>query len=133
MLRFRGRTRLTQRQLAVRLGVTARSIQAWEAGESYPSTASLQALISVYLDEGVFSAGSEAAAAASLWTSALEHSSRLRPPFEHAWFDDLLASKREACREEGVMRPQAPHAFEDARLGCSARRRRRHAAPHIAA
>jgi transcriptional regulator with XRE-family HTH domain len=107
MLRFRGRTRLTQRQLAARLGVNARSIQAWEPGASYPSTASLQALIGTYLDEGAFTVGDKADEAESLWTSALEHSTRLRPPFERAWFDDLLAGKRGASHAwaEGIGSP----------------------------
>jgi DNA-binding transcriptional regulator YiaG len=32
VLRYRGRTGLTQRQLAERLGVHTRSVQAWESG-----------------------------------------------------------------------------------------------------
>ena len=35
LLRHRGRTRLTQRQLATRAGVSRRSVQDWEAGLNY--------------------------------------------------------------------------------------------------
>ena len=39
MLGLRGRTQLTQQQLAARLGVSTRTIQYWETGVSYPAGA----------------------------------------------------------------------------------------------
>jgi len=36
LLRHRGRTGLTQRELAARVGVSKRTLQDWEAGVSYP-------------------------------------------------------------------------------------------------
>jgi DNA-binding transcriptional regulator YiaG len=36
VLQLRGRTKLTQRELARRLGVHVHSVQGWEAGASYP-------------------------------------------------------------------------------------------------
>ena len=42
VLRYRGRTGLTQREVAQPLGAHVRSIQVWESGVSYPSSASLR-------------------------------------------------------------------------------------------
>src|SRR6202521_5905561 len=45
LLRYRGRSGLTQRELAARVGVSMRTVENWEAGVNYPSAQSLQALI----------------------------------------------------------------------------------------
>src|SRR5687767_3598874 len=66
VLRYRGRTGLTQRQLAEQLGVHTRSIQAWESGLSFPSAESLQALIAAYVATGAFGGGRELAEAEEL-------------------------------------------------------------------
>src|SRR5260370_8740994 len=71
ILRFRGRTALTQRQLAERSGASTRSVQAWEAGISYPGTDNLQALIACFLEGGGFAQGRQRAAAEPLWFSSL--------------------------------------------------------------
>jgi transcriptional regulator with XRE-family HTH domain len=49
LLRHRGRTGLTQRDLAARAGVSRRSIQDWEAALNYPEAQHLQALILAFL------------------------------------------------------------------------------------
>src|SRR5262249_29801248 len=67
MLLFRGRTALTQRQLATRIGVSPRSIQTWETGVSYPAAASLQLLIAAFVDAHGFLPGHEATEAELLW------------------------------------------------------------------
>ena len=67
---YRGRTRLTQRQVAGRLNVNERSIQAWEAGVSYPSAESLRELIALYLANGGFAAGRELSEATAVWAAA---------------------------------------------------------------
>src|SRR5690242_4708846 len=90
LLRLHGRTGLTQRGLARRMGVHMRSIQAWEAGVSYPGAASFQALIAALLAAGGFTAGHEAAEAAALWQAALDEAPRMRTPFDPAWFATLL-------------------------------------------
>ena len=41
ILLLRGRTGLTQREVATLLGVSRQAIQKWEAGEGYPSAARL--------------------------------------------------------------------------------------------
>lgn len=51
LLRYRGRTRLTQRQLADRMKVSLRALQRWETGVMYPGTERLQALLVSLLEE----------------------------------------------------------------------------------
>ena len=41
ILRLRGRTALTQRELAARVGVNVNAVQAWEAGDYYLGIARL--------------------------------------------------------------------------------------------
>src|SRR5437588_7772881 len=60
LLRYRGRTGLTQRDLAARLATNRRSIQDWESGAYYPSAGRLQALIHVLLESGGLTVGCEA-------------------------------------------------------------------------
>jgi WD40 repeat protein/transcriptional regulator with XRE-family HTH domain len=91
VLQLRGRIGLTQRELAARLDVHAHSVQAWEAGTSYPGATSLRALIAVALRAGGFTSGSELAEATALWSAAMRESSRLRTPFDRVWFDGLLS------------------------------------------
>src|SRR5262245_13502571 len=92
VLRHRGRTGLTQRELAARLGVHVRSIQAWEGGVSYPDAAHLQALLAVYLRASGLTAGQEVAQAREVWAAAVQEAPRLRTPFDHDWFAALLAA-----------------------------------------
>jgi DNA-binding transcriptional regulator YiaG len=49
LLRYRGRSGLTQRQLADRLGIHRRSVQEWEVGAAYPNAEQLAALIDQHL------------------------------------------------------------------------------------
>ena len=55
-LALRQRAGLTQRELAALLGVSARSVQAWEAGLSYPGAERLKQLIAFYLGRGALAA-----------------------------------------------------------------------------
>src|ERR1700730_14706048 len=90
VLRSRGRTGLTQREFAARLGVHVRSVQAWEAGVSYPGSESLKTLIVGYLPAGGLEAGRAASPAELLWTVALRESSRVLPGFDRDWFAGQL-------------------------------------------
>src|SRR3954462_15129128 len=54
VLRLRGRTGLTQRELAMRSGVHVSSIQGWESGDNHPGVASLKSLIAAGLPAGSF-------------------------------------------------------------------------------
>src|SRR5271165_6227439 len=89
VLLLRGRAGLTQRALAVHLGISEQAIQKWEAGEGYPSPARLQALIALYLERGVFTAGREAAEAMALWETLRREAAHRTPPFDAAWFARL--------------------------------------------
>jgi WD40 repeat protein/transcriptional regulator with XRE-family HTH domain len=100
VLRLRGRTGLTQRELAARAGVNVNSIHGWEAGANFPSSASLKALIAVGLQAGGFTAGHEAEEARELWAAALRNAPRLRMPFDGAWFEQIAAGRREPVRDD---------------------------------
>jgi WD40 repeat protein/transcriptional regulator with XRE-family HTH domain len=93
VLRHRGRTGLTQRDLAARAGVHHRSVQDWEAGLSYPSAERLRALIRVLLEAGGLTVGREAAEARELWAAALHEAPRMHTPFDQEWFGRLLAAR----------------------------------------
>jgi WD40 repeat protein/transcriptional regulator with XRE-family HTH domain len=94
VLQVRGRTGLTQRELAARIGVSVGSIQGWEAGLTYPSAASLQALIATGLQAGGFAVGREHEEARALWAAALRDAPRLRTPFDGAWFEQITDGRR---------------------------------------
>jgi transcriptional regulator with XRE-family HTH domain len=90
MLTRRGRTRLTQQQLAERLGVSTRTVQYWETGVSYPAGANLRHLIEIYLDQGAFTRGAEGSEARAVWDSAAFETPRLAAPFDAIRFEPLL-------------------------------------------
>src|SRR5262249_14133439 len=87
LLRHRGRTGLTQRELAARAGVSERSVQDWEAGVKFPTAESLQALIGALLEAGGLTDGREPFEARELWTAAEREAPRMRTPFDQKWFD----------------------------------------------
>jgi WD40 repeat protein/transcriptional regulator with XRE-family HTH domain len=93
LLRHRGRTGLTQRQLATRIGVNMRSVQGWETGVMYPTATRLQALIAALLETGGLSAGRETDEAEALWAAVEREAPRTHPPFEQRWFEALLAAR----------------------------------------
>jgi transcriptional regulator with XRE-family HTH domain len=66
ILLLRGRSGLTQREVAALLGISRQALQKWEAAEGYPGPAHLEALIALYLARGVFTAGREAEEARAL-------------------------------------------------------------------
>ena len=93
LLRHRGRTGLTQRQLAERMGAHMRSVQEWETGGSYPSVERLQALIAALLESGGLQAGSETAEAEALWAAVLREAPRMQTPLDRAWLAALLTRR----------------------------------------
>jgi transcriptional regulator with XRE-family HTH domain len=93
LLLSRGRTGLTQRQLADRVGVSARSVQDWEAGVSHPGAERLQHLVAALLEAGGLSAGCEAEEARAIWAAAERASPRQRAPFDPVWFARLLGDR----------------------------------------
>src|SRR5262245_11861102 len=104
LLRYRGRTHLTQSQLASRTGVHARSVQSWEAGVSYPTADRLEALIPALLQTGAFTPGRETAEAEALWRAALHEAPRMSVPFDWQWFVTLLAGPSPRTLEAEPMR-----------------------------
>ena len=93
LLRHRGRTGLTQRELAHQTGANRRTVQDWEAGVNYPSADLLKALIRVVLEAGGLTAGRESAEARQLWAAVLREASRMHTPFDELWLAELLARR----------------------------------------
>src|SRR5947208_7737004 len=93
LLRHRGRTGLTQRELAVRVGVSRGSVQDWEAGLNYPDARHLQALIGVFLQASGLTVRGEATEAKALWAVALRQAPRMQAPFDAVWWAGLIARR----------------------------------------
>ena len=93
LLRHRGRTGLTQRALAERVGVSVRSLQMWEAGVNYPGVQLLQSLIAALYDAGGLTAGRETAEVEQLWAAALRDGPRMHAPFDSTWFAELRSKR----------------------------------------
>ncbi len=116
VLRHRGRTGLTQRQLAARMGVSRGAVQDWEAGVSYPDAHHLQALIVAFVEADGLMSGYESAEAEAMWTAVLREAPRMQTPFDAAWW-------------AAVMTRQAGSAVGDAKPGQAAAVARRWAVP----
>ena len=108
VLRFRGRTALTQGQVAARAHASLRSIQAWEAGISYPGTENLQALISCFLEAGGFARGREAAEAKAAEAEIAEPAPTSAVTAEW-WF----GSNAPATRPEPAAAPEPAPAYAE--------------------
>ena len=110
LLRHRGRTGLSQRELAERLGTTRRSIQDWESGAYYPSAERLQVLIRVMLESGGLTVGHEAVEVHELWAAVLREAPRMHTPLDNVWLETLLAERApqqtsQASRDAMPLRP----------------------------
>ena len=116
LLRHRGRTRLTQRELAERAGVSLRSVQDWEAGVKYPRAERLQELIQALLEAGGLSSGREMSEAPELWAAVQREAPRMRTQFDQPWFAELLAA-RSARNTEGWPTRLAGVRVSDPRSG----------------
>ncbi len=103
ILRHRGRTGLTQRELAARVGVSRGAVQDWESGLNYPDAQHLQALIAVFLQAGGLAAGREEDEAEMLWAAALRESPRMQTPFDSAWWAGLMARRPGFAAHGGEM------------------------------
>src|ERR687885_1341179 len=93
VLRHRGRTGLTQRELAVRMGTGRRTVQDWEAGVNYPSAERLQALIQALFEAGGLTVGREIVEARELWAAVLREAPRMHTPLDEVWLAGLLAER----------------------------------------
>jgi WD40 repeat protein/transcriptional regulator with XRE-family HTH domain len=110
ILQLRGRTGLTQRELAARVGVNVSSIQGWEAGTNYPGVASLKALVAAGMQAGGFTSGREADEVRALWAAALRDAPRFRAPFDAAWFEHAVLGQRQPGRRAAGSPGAAPAA-----------------------
>src|SRR5438105_7818229 len=102
LLRHRGRTGLTQRQLAARVGVSRGSVQDWEAGLNYPHAQHLQGLIAAFLDAGGMTVADEATEAAALWDAALRQAPRMQTLFDAVWWAELLGRRAASAQHEAA-------------------------------
>src|SRR5712691_8213285 len=93
LLRYRGRTGLTQRELAARVGVSTRTVENWEAGVNYPSALPLQALILVLLESGGLTVAREGVEAHELWAAAPRQAPRMHTPLDEVWLAAVLAER----------------------------------------
>src|SRR4051794_7139730 len=100
ILQLRGRTGLTQRELATRVGVNVSSIQGWETGDNFPGVASLKALIVAGLQGGGFTVGRERDEAQARWAAPLRDAPRFRTPFDSAWFEHTAVGGRTPVQED---------------------------------
>src|SRR5258708_31114185 len=80
LLRHRGRTGLTQLELAGRVGAGRRTVQDWEAGINHPRAELLRALIQALLEADGLTAGREAAEAEEVWAAVLRGAPPTHPP-----------------------------------------------------
>jgi WD40 repeat protein/transcriptional regulator with XRE-family HTH domain len=94
VLALRHRAGLIQRELAVLLGVSDKTIRKWEAGLSYPAPEHLQQLIALALDREAFTVGREDEEAARLWETVRAKAPRRAPPFDRHWFASLRPAER---------------------------------------
>jgi DNA-binding XRE family transcriptional regulator len=108
LLRHRGRTGLTQAELAAQAGVHTRSLQAWESGLSLPSTRPLQALLACLLGAGGFADGQEVAEAEAMCSAVQRESSRQHAPFDKGWFTSAVHTRASQARPPGVAPPPQP-------------------------
>src|SRR5215471_14549148 len=102
LLRHRGRTGLIQRELAIRAGVSQRSVQDWESGVTVPSAERLRGLLRALLEARGLTPGQELAEAHALWEAAQSEGSRMNTPFDAAFFADLLATDAPPATPEPV-------------------------------
>jgi WD40 repeat protein/transcriptional regulator with XRE-family HTH domain len=113
MLVLRGRTNLTQQQLASRLGVSTRTIQYWETGISYPAGSHLKGLIATFLELGAFTPGRELEQAQTLWESVSLEAPRLAAAFDAGWFETRQSAESPPPGQEVVAARSAAARRQD--------------------
>jgi len=91
MLTLRTEIGLTQKGLANLLGVSRRAVGEWEAGNSYPKTEHLKAMIVLAVKCQVFPKGSEASEIRALWKAA-----RQKVLLDEHWLSAQLSTRSES-------------------------------------
>jgi WD40 repeat protein len=105
-LRHRGRTGLTQRDLAAHAGAGLRSVHIWEAGAAFPSAERLKALIRLFLATGGLTSGQETVEARALWAAAERDAPRMHASFDGQWFAQLLTAHGLLPRASNTTEPK---------------------------
>src|SRR5260370_12320466 len=85
LLRHRGRTGLTQRDVAARMGSSERSVQDWETGVYHPGAQNLKSLIAVLHEAGGLTVGREVLEAKGLCAAGPRADPRMRAHFHELW------------------------------------------------
>ncbi len=107
-LTLRTRMGITQSELVKLLGVTERTLQTWEGGESYPKVESLKRLITVCVQHHVFEPSHEEEEIRALWQAAHQ-----RVLLDESWLRALLAptiGAQAAARAALESTPETPTA-----------------------
>ena len=95
ILKYNGKTKLSQKKLAKLVGVTDVTIRSWERGKHAPDAAHLKKLLEVYLKHNAFRQDEEQGEAEALWGLWLppyhrEEDTRVKIPFDEKWFEEEL-------------------------------------------
>src|SRR5438309_6492008 len=111
VLRYRGRTGLTQHDLANRMGASRRTVQDWESGSNYPKAERLKVFILALLEAGGLTVGDEREEAQELWAAVLRDSPRMRSPLDEVWLTRVLADRAAPRQPPEVVPDVAPFAI----------------------
>src|SRR5213078_4138497 len=87
---LRKRAHLTQKDIALRLGISKKAVRNWEGGSHYPSDANLRKLIEIYLYKDVFIPDHEQDEVHLLWEQLHECNPSRISSFDERWFLALL-------------------------------------------
>src|SRR5579862_1020226 len=113
MLTVRTQLKLTQTELAARLGVRRRAVVDWEGGLSYPTADHLNQFAVLAIERRVFPDGREAEEVRALWKAA--HQKVL---LDEAWLGDLLFQfQAPSASQPGEETDVTPHALAAGRSG----------------
>src|SRR6266478_448289 len=86
ILTVRTKLKLTQTELAEKLGVRRRAVIDWEGGLTYPTADHLKHFVTLALEHRVFSTGREAEEIRALWQAA-----RQKVLLDEVWLGGLLS------------------------------------------
>lgn len=100
LLTLRSRAKLTQAELAALTRVSRRSIQSWEAGAAYPQGETLQRLVEIFLNRGLFTLGREREEVIALWDLVRQDTQQRLALFDEAWFAGLLPADQTTRRAD---------------------------------
>ena len=108
--RLRKQAGLTQAALATMLKVSERTIQKWESGKSYPTAQHARHLLTIFVEQHVFTAGNEREEAEAFWAHFQRSASHLTQPFDPLWFAERLQERQQHEMLRSFL-PQQSHAI----------------------